>query len=205
MQPHKRTDQLLRGLARARERDSRLRAAIVGPLFPEELDAVQLARDLGLEDFVRFPGYVTEERSLDWLRAGDVAVNLRGPSTGGTSGGVYQAFSAGRAVIVSDADEQRELPAGCTRRISMGGGEVDELAACFNELASAPDVLAGMERAAREYVDTECSWERVARRYVELLQKFPGPRSARRSLIAMRFKERLDARRRELRPDGPLP
>ncbi len=206
VQPHKRTDRLLRALARARSRDDRLRAAIVGPLFPEELDAVALAGELGLEEHVRFPGYVTEEESLDWLRAGDVAVNLRGPSTGGTSGGVYQAFSAGRAVVVSDADEQRELPDACTLRVAPAEGdgerEVEDLARCLNELAGDTGRRDAMEAAAREYVASECSWERVAARYVELLERFPGPRSARRGLIALRFRERLAARRRELRADG---
>ena len=44
-----------------------------------------------------------------------------------------------------------------------------------------------METAARAFVEEECSWAHVARRYAECLARFPAPRASRRSLFAMKL------------------
>lgn len=191
VQPHKRVDVLLRAVARARRERPELRVAVVGTAFPDEYDAPADARELGLGDAAHFAGWVDEARSRVWLAACDLAVNLRGPTSGGTSGGAYAALAAGRGVVVSGAGEQSELPDGCALKVAHGEGEVDALARLLVDLAGDPSRRAELERAAREYVETECSWSRVAHRYLEALEVFPRPRSARPTSVWMRVRARL--------------
>ena len=120
VQPHKRIDKVLAALALARKERSDVRLILAGSLHSGEFDPQGLAHSLGLGDAVRFTGYLSEVQAWDWLHAGDMAINLRGPTTGGTSGGIFQAFSMGRAVIASDAAEQRELPDDCVVRVPLG-------------------------------------------------------------------------------------
>jgi glycosyltransferase involved in cell wall biosynthesis len=192
VQAHKRIDRLLAALALARRERSDVRLVLAGSLVSEDLDPRAAARRLGLEGAVHFTGFVPEEEGWRWLHAGDVAVNLRGPSTGGTSGGIFQAFSAGRAVIASDADEQRELPDACVLKVPLGSDETSRLARVLVELHDDPARRAALEREARGFVERECHWSLVARRYAEFLAAFPRPRVSRRGLIALR----LDLQRR---------
>jgi len=180
LQRHKRLDRLIEGFARALRQDARLRLALVGPLVPEELDAHALVRRAGLEQVVHITGWQPEARSLDWLRAADLCVNLRGPSTGGSSGGIFQALSAGRGVIASELAEQAELPASCVLKVAAGPAECDTLAATLLRVRRDAELRRGMEAAARAFVERECHWSHVARGYLELLRGTPLRSSARR-------------------------
>ena len=187
MQAHKRIDRALDALALARERGSDVRMVLAGSISAEGFDPVAHARRLGLEEAVRFTGFVPEEEGWEWLCAGDIALNLRGPSSGGTSGGIFQAFSVGRPVIASDACEQRELPDSCTIKVPLGEQEVPTLARLLRELAADPERRRRLERAAREFVENECHWSRMAAKYAEYLDRFPKPRASRRKLVSLRL------------------
>jgi glycosyltransferase involved in cell wall biosynthesis len=186
VQPHKRIDKMLQSLALALRQRPDIRLILAGSMHSGDFDPIGMARQLGLADAVRFTGYLTEVQAWDWLHAGDFSVNLRGPTTGGTSGGIFQAFSMGRSVIASDAAEQRELPEGCVVRIPLGAGEVETLARELVALRDDPSRRDRLEANVREFVRKECHWSVVARQYADHLRSFPHARASRRKLIALR-------------------
>ncbi len=190
VQPHKRVDQMLHALARARREREDLRLVLAGSLHSGEFDPVALAKRLGLADAVRFTGFLPEERAWDWLFAADLALNLRGPTTGGTSGGIFQAFSMGRAVIATDAAEQRELPDACVIKVPLEGDEVPALARELVRLRDDPGRRERLESAVRRFVQDECHWTVVARRYAEHLRAFPRARVSRKKLVALKLARR---------------
>ncbi|MCP3916346.1 MAG: glycosyltransferase family 4 protein [bacterium] len=183
VQDHKRVDQVLRGLAQARKTHPELRLVLAGEVRTERIDVPALITELGLENAVHVTGWVEESAGHDWLHAADVCINLRGPSTGGTSGGIFQALAAGRGVIASYSGEQNELPNTCVLKVPVGGGEVRALAGHLTDLASDVARRDALEEAARAFVETECHWSHVAKRYAELLAAFPAHRTNRKSLI----------------------
>jgi glycosyltransferase involved in cell wall biosynthesis len=192
LQAHKRVDKLLAALALARQQRTQIRLTLIGRLEPEDFDAVACARELAIEDAVHFTGHVPEERAWEHIHAGDLAVQLRGPSTGGASGGVFQSLALGRGVVVSEA---AGVPPECCPAVPPDENEVQRLAALLVALHDDPQRRAAMERAARHFVESECAWSHVAERYAEHLARFPRPRAARRSLFAMK----LEAARRRRR------
>lgn len=177
VQPHKRIDKLLDALALARRTDQRLRLALVGKVAGDFFDAADEVRRRHLEDAVVMTGFVDEEIGWEWLKAGDLSVNLRGPTSGGTSGGIFQSFGLGRAVIASDAAEQRELPDDCTVKVPLGSGEVEALANEMRALADDGSRRAALESGVRRFVEDECHWARCAERYLELLESLAPHRS----------------------------
>jgi len=189
LQARKRLDVLLRAVAIARRSRPDVRLALIGAEHPDEVDVRGLVRSLGLSDAVHLGGHVPADEARRWIHAGDLAVQLRGPSTGGTSGGLLQSLGQGRGVIASALDEQRELPDECVHKLHPGEGEAERLAQKLVELRDSPSVRQAMEQAARDYVQATCRWELVAERYLEALERFPAPRAARRSLIALRFQQ----------------
>ena len=195
LQAHKRLDVLLEGFALALEDRPGLRLALVGRHERRELDVRALIARHGLADHVHLAGFVEEQRGLDFLHAADLVVQLRGPSTGGSSGGVHQAFSAGRGVVVSDLEEQAELPAGCTRRLAPGPGEAGRLADLLTALHDDPAARESMEREARRFVEEQSRFELVAERYLEALERFPRPRGRKKRMFAQRVRQRVADRR----------
>ncbi|NOT28829.1 MAG: glycosyltransferase [Planctomycetes bacterium] len=186
VQAHKRIDKVLQALALARKQRGDIRLILAGSMNSNDLDAAGLVRQLGLTDAVRFTGYLSEVDAWEWLHAGDLAINLRGPTTGGTSGGIFQAFSMGRSVIASDAAEQKELPDSCVVRVPLGTGEVEALARELIALRDDPARRDQLEASVRDFVRRECHWSVVARQYADYLRAFPRPRASRRKLIALR-------------------
>jgi glycosyltransferase involved in cell wall biosynthesis len=182
LQPHKRIDVLVEAVAIARRTNARIELALVGAHEPDVLDARRLARAHGIESALHMPGWVPEETGFDWLHAADVCANLRGPSTGGTSGGIFQALSLGKPVIASDLAEQRELPESCVARIAHGPGEAAALARRLLDLAEDRSRIERMASAAREFVETQCHWSHTAAGYARFLDGIPAPRGSRSRL-----------------------
>jgi glycosyltransferase involved in cell wall biosynthesis len=187
VQAHKRVDKLLEAFARARASAPDSYLALVGGVSTGTYDPREHARLLGIADVVHFSGYVPEQVGWDWLHAGDLSVNLRGPTTGGTSGGVFQSFSLGRAVLASDAGEQSELPDDCTVKVPLGDGEVDAIARELVALRRDPARRARLESSVRRFVGAECSWRQCARKYIEYLDRFPPARASRKGLIDLKL------------------
>jgi glycosyltransferase involved in cell wall biosynthesis len=186
IQAHKRIDKVLHAIALARRQRPDIRLILAGSMHSGDLDPRVLSQQLGLDEAVRFTGYLSEAEAWDWLHAGDFAVNLRGPTTGGTSGGIFQAFSMGRSVIASDSAEQKELPDGCVVRIPLGKDEVEVLARELVALRDDPGRRDRLEANVRRFVRTQCHWNVVARQYAEYMRAFPRARASRRKLIALR-------------------
>jgi len=191
LQARKRLDVLIEAVAIARRSRPDLHLALVGAEHPEDVDVHGLIRRFELGDAVKLTGHVGEEEARRWIHAGDLAVQLRGPSSGGTSGGLLQSLGQGRGAIASALDEQRELPDECVYKLSPGEGEAARLAQKLVDLRDSPSVRQAMEQAARDYVQSSCRWELVAQRYAEALDRFPSPRASRRSLIALRMRQAM--------------
>ena len=183
LQPHKRLGALLDGAARARERGVRARVLLIGEERPRELDLSGELRRLDMEESTVMTGWVEEERAHELLSAADVCVNLRGPTSGGASGGASQAFSLGRGVIVSDLPELSSLPEGAVLRVPTAGGEAEALCEHILRLSEDPGRCEEMGRAARSYVEDEAHWSLVADAYIEALGAFPTPRFSRRGIV----------------------
>ena len=185
VQAHKRIGPLLEGLALARRSRTDLRLVLVGEERPREFDLRATVTRLGLEDAVHCTGFADEATVWNLLAAGDLAVNLRGPTTGGASGGVFQAFSLGRSALVTDAPEVAELPDAAICRVATGDREVVELAEQLAGLAADPARLQTMETAVRRFVDDECHWSHVASRYIEAMERFPAAKCAKKNLFRL--------------------
>lgn len=199
VQAHKRVGPLLEGLALARRTRPELRLVLVGEERPREFDLRAHTRRLGLEDAVHCTGYAEEAEAWDLLSAADLAVNLRGPTSGGASGGVFQAFSHGRAALITDAPQAAEIPADTVRRVPTDGRESQAIAETLITLADDPAQLRAMESAVCRFVADECHWSHVAARYLDALSVFPAAKSAKKNLFRLvaEYGEKQAAKSRE--------
>ena len=175
VQAHKRIAVVIEAVAHARRCGSDMQLVLAGA-EDAELDLQALVTRHEAASWTVCTGRVAPERIEAVLRAADVCVQLRGPSTGGTSGGIQRALAARRAVIASDLAEQRELPDACVAKVAAGPEEVVQLATLLGRLQREPARVAAMERAADEYVRTRCAWQLVAQRSLQQLERWRSQR-----------------------------
>jgi hypothetical protein len=200
VQDHKRPGPLLEGVASARAAGANVHLVLAGAASTERFDLDGEIERLDLRDHVTVTGFLDESEFQDWLAAADVCVNLRGPSTGGTSGGVARAMAAGRATVISDLPEWAEFPDGAVVRVPLGDGEVAGLSAAFQNLDAQPQDRDLLEGEARRWAREVADWPLVGALVREFLEVGPAHRTRRKSLISTLVEG--EEQRRQERAEG---
>jgi len=171
----KRPRQLLRAFARLRRRVPRAVLLLVGEVSPH-FDFAAVARP-ELMAGVTVTGHLDLERFLVHMAAADVAVNLRHPTAGETSGTFIRLLGLGKAVIVSRVGAFAEVPEGCCAQVDLDEGEEDLLVAVLERLEADPELRRAMGDNARRWAAAHHSLEGSARGYAELLRQVVAERA----------------------------
>ncbi len=149
----------------------------VGPDDP----LLGLVRSRGLEGDVAFGGFLSEEDFWRAASSADLAINLRHPTMGETSGAVCRLAGFGLPLLVSDTGWFRELPDAFASKIPVGGDEVERLAGELSRIAFDPG-------EARRRGEAAAAWgrarhpDRVAEAYRRVLADAAEGRSRLRAL-----------------------
>jgi glycosyltransferase involved in cell wall biosynthesis len=178
--PAKRIGKLLEGLALLPPRARPL--LVVGGAVGAGDPLLESVRVLGLAQDVRFTGYLSDDDFWRLARAADVAVNLRFPTVGETSGAVCRLAGSGLPVVVSDVGWFRELPDAFASKIPVGEGETDAIAAALGTLA-ADEELRGAQAAAARAWGEKRSPAHIASAHAYLLRAVAEGRTAPLSLL----------------------
>jgi glycosyltransferase involved in cell wall biosynthesis len=125
-----------------------------------------------------------EERDLWQLLADcDVAVSLRWPTMGETSGMAIRALSLGKPLVVSDVGWFSELPDSVAVKVPVDEFEIETLVAVLELLAKDEPLRARMGAAASEYVSSAHDLERVADLYAAALEEIAGGPAVRDAVL----------------------
>lgn len=169
LKPYKRIAESLRAFRRLVRVEPRARMILVGEPHPE-LNLDSLIDSLDLAASVRVLGFTPIEDFNGYIAACDIVLNLRYPTVGESSGTLLRALGLGRAVVVSDVGSFREYPDDVVLKAPVDATEEDHLFEYLNVLVSKPAYARRLGANAREWVRRECSWDVVARHYVEFLE-----------------------------------
>ncbi len=179
--PAKRPQVVLRALARLRERFPAARLVVAGEISPHFPGGAEIARAPG----VTVLGRLDLDRFLLAMEAVDVAVNLRFPVAGETSGTLVRLLGLGTPVVVSDAGSFAEIPDGCCAKVPLDAAEEEVLVATLAALLADPALRAAMGANARAHVAAHHALAASGRGYAELLARVaagagarPGPAAA---------------------------
>jgi len=170
----KRIPELLQATATVREAHPDVTLLLVGPTSPG-FDLERRLQRLGLaeEGLVR-EGWTDEARLWALMAGADIAVNLRHPTMGETSGSVIRALSLGKPLVVSDVGWFSELPDDVALKIPTGADEVEMLVAALELLVTRADVREAMGVAGVELARREHDLGRVADLYASALEQAAG-------------------------------
>jgi glycosyltransferase involved in cell wall biosynthesis len=169
LKPYKRIAESLRAFRRLLKVEPQARMILVGEEHPE-FPVRSLIRTLDLTEQVRVISFAPIEDFTGYMAATGIVLNLRYPTVGESSGSLLRALGLGRAVIVSDVGGFREFPDDVCLKAPVDATEEDTLFEYLNLLVSRPDIAQSMGERARCYVQRECNWDLVARRYESFLR-----------------------------------
>ena len=170
LKPYKRIAESLRAFRRLVRVHPTAKMILVGDPHPElQLESLIRSLDLGLH--VRVLGFRPIEEFVGYLAACDIVLNLRYPTVGENSGTLMRALGLGKAVVVSEVGSFSELPETICLKAPVDASEEDHLFEYLNLLVSRPEMRRELGARAREWVETECTWPQVARRYADFLER----------------------------------
>jgi len=174
LKPYKRIAESLRAFRRLVRVEPNAKLILVGDPHPE-LPLESLIQSLDLAPHVRVLGYQPIDEFVGYLAACDIVLNLRYPTVGENSGTLMRALGLGKAVIVSEVGSFCELPPDICLKAPVDQSEEDHLFEYMNLLVSRPDLRRELGARARSWVETECAWPKVARKYAEFLEWVVNP------------------------------
>ncbi len=166
--PAKRLEVSLRAFARLRREVPGALYLLVGETSPYYDFASVLTRELS--DGVVQVGRTELDEFLQYMVAADVAVNLRYPTAGETSGTLIRLLGLGKPVIVTNLGAFSEIPDGACAKIDLDETEEELLVEVLRRLAADEGFRRGMGENARRHIATHHTLEGSARGYAELIR-----------------------------------
>ncbi|MDH3524373.1 MAG: glycosyltransferase family 4 protein [Acidobacteriota bacterium] len=128
-----------------------------------------LAGPLG--EGVHATGRLPLPRLLEVMACCDVAVNLRHPTGGETSGACLRLLGLGRPVVVTESGWFAEIPDDCCAKVPLGGDEEDLLAALLEELAASPPLRHALGANAARWAASHHRPADCARGYADFITR----------------------------------
>ncbi len=174
LKPYKRIAESLRAFRRLLRVTPDAKMILVGEPHPD-FPLHSLIQSLGLAANARVLGFQPIPEFVGYLAACDIVLNLRYPTVGENSGTLMRALGLGKAVIVSEVGSFLEFPDAVCLKAPVDADEEAFLFEYLNMLASRPDIRQAMGAEARRFVETECTWPKVARKYAEFLDSVAFP------------------------------
>ncbi len=169
LKPYKRIAESLRAFRRLLRLEPRAKMILGGEPHPD-LPVASMIRGAEFGAAVRMLGFVPGEHLAGYISACDIVLNLRYPTVGETSGTLLRALGLGRCVLVSEVGSFAELPDDTCLKVPVGPGEEDVLFEYLNLLVSRPEIALAVGSRAKQWVERECNWDLVARRYAGFLE-----------------------------------
>jgi glycosyltransferase involved in cell wall biosynthesis len=152
------------GLLKARRREFRVR--IIGD-GSERQELEKLVRDLGIQSYVRFLGYVPTEQLEESLEDATAVVM---PSLGGEVFGLVAAenMQLGRLVIASDVGALSEVLGDAGMRFAPG--DADGLAKCMESVIANPLLAEEMGQKASRRIAESFAADQMVREHIRVYQ-----------------------------------
>ena len=109
----------------------------------------------------------------EYINASNLCFNLRWPVLGSSSS-LMKMMAVGKPCVVTNAPPLNEFPDDILIKIDADSSEVENIEKVMRKIANDDDASERMGSLAKAYIDQNCLWPIVARKYKDFLEKFIG-------------------------------
>lgn len=177
--PLKRNHEIIEALNILKDRFCNVKYVIVGgdtsPSEEYSRLCMETIKKYKMENMVRFTGYVSDEKFMDYMGLADICANLRYPYNGESSASFAQLLGMGKAVIVNKIGDFDEVPDNVCVKIPYPEGltmqqEVEEISNAVIQLANVTQ-RKRIELNAFRYAKAELNIEMIGKKYLKFLAR----------------------------------
>jgi glycosyltransferase involved in cell wall biosynthesis len=174
--PQDRVDLALRAIACLVQERKRTDCAFVFVGTGEELPAAKkLTAELGIGDWVSFPGWAEEELVFDYLSTADIGIESNTEEyVSGVK--VMEYLAAGLPIVAFETTETRRVAGEAARYAPKG--DVATMARLIDELLDEKEEREEMTYAGQRRAKESIAWEHQAARYVPVIKALVDTRKA---------------------------
>ncbi len=166
---NKRIPQILEALARFKtDRKKDFMYYIVGKNQCEDLE--KRIKELNLVDNVIITGFTSLDMFKCYMGACDIALNLRYPTMGESSGSIHRLLGMGKPVIVTDIGSFQEFPDDVVVKVTYGDSEVNEIFKAIDRLTKDKGMMHAYCQKAHDYAKKHYDIQITARMYADYFQ-----------------------------------
>lgn len=163
---NKRIVQILEALSLYKEKTrSKFKYYIVGKV--QGIDIGNLTKKLNIEDNVIVTGYTTLDEFRYYMGACDIAINLRYPTQGETSGSLHRLFGMGKNIIVTNIGSFEEYPDDIIFKIRYDENEVEDIFNTIYKITKNKSEMKEREKRAIKFAKEFCDLNKNAQLYAE--------------------------------------
>jgi len=137
----------------------------------ETINIKEIIKRLKLKNKVILLGYIPFEEAIKYIRASDVSINLRYPSTGATSASLIKSLSIGTPSIISDIPENNQFPETCVFKIKKDERELENIVKSLELLKKYPKLRKQMSNNSYEYIKKNHLWKDKAKEISDYIKK----------------------------------
>ena len=130
-------------------------------------EAVSLSRELGLDDWVTFPGWVSEHELFTYLATADLGLDASLQAEVSPVKAV-EYMAMGLPFVAFDLRETRAISNGAAMLAEPG--DTRALASLIDQLLQDPERRADMGEVGRRRVNDELAWDRQATAYLAVIE-----------------------------------
>ena len=166
---HKRVHVTISAVAALRAEGLPVVLVLVGEINDSRVDLEELKAKHGLDpEAIIHTGYVSEDQFSQYVKAVDVAVNLRYPTMGESSASLFNAFARFLPTLVSNVNQFAELPDWVTWKVDVGEGEQEIVVAYLRHLLKNPMTRYALASNAYSFIRRFASFEKTAADYLRI-------------------------------------
>ena len=141
--------------------------------MPIDIESLQAWYDLSPREAAVAAAFAEGLSLTEYAEATDVAINLRWPTLGETSGTLTRLMGAGKPVLVTGRCQFNEYPEEGCWKIPPGELEAERIAQAIVALARYPKHRRSMGHFARDYI-SHFTWDKVTKRFREFVDEVYG-------------------------------
>jgi len=169
IQKHKRIEQALQAFSNFSKKNNSI-YILIGE-SDKTINIKKIIKKYDLQKKVITTGYIDFKKAIEYIYSSDICINLRWPTTGGTSATLIKSLSIGTPCIITDLPENEQFPESCVFKIKKDEEEIKNIINALQYLKQNPRKQEEMSLSSLKYIEENHLWKDKAKEIADFVNE----------------------------------